>query len=245
MTMAKVYVDPGHGGSDPGAIGISNIEEEDITLPVANFLKTDLERHGISVKMSRTGDISKTVNVRVKEANNWGADIFCSIHCNSFKEESANGTETLIYAKGGNAEKIAKKVQSNLVATLKTGDRGIKERPDLGVLRGTKAPAFLSEIAFISNKGDKAKVDEAAEQKAVAVAICKGICSHLGIAYKKEETKVATKKDNTPAEWAKDAVNWAVKEGLLKGDENGDYKLHENITVERFLVFLYRYDQSK
>ena len=57
---------------------------------------------------------------------------------------------------------------------------------------------------------------------------------------KYKEVKPMAKLDNTPASWAKEAVDWAVKEGILKGDENGDYKLHENITVERFLVFLYR-----
>lgn len=59
--------------------------------------------------------------------------------------------------------------------------------------------------------------------------------------YSKEAEKVATvKKDNTPAPYAKEAIEWAVKEGILKGDENGNYKLRENVTAERMLVFLYR-----
>ena len=60
--------------------------------------------------------------------------------------------------------------------------------------------------------------------------------------FKKQlkEEKKTMKLDNTPASWAKEAIDWALKEGILKGDENGDYKLHDNITTERFLVFLYR-----
>ena len=61
-----------------------------------------------------------------------------------------------------------------------------------------------------------------------------------GYGVPKYEKELAKVNDNKPAEWAKDAVDWAVKQGILKGDENGNYKLHENITVERFLVFLYR-----
>lgn len=56
---------------------------------------------------------------------------------------------------------------------------------------------------------------------------------------------MAVKKDNTPDKYAKGPIDWAVKEGLLKGDENGNYKLHDNITRQDMLVFLYRYDQSK
>ncbi len=223
----KIYIDPGHGGTDPGAIGIGKIEEEDITLPVAKYLETELKRQGISTKMSRTGDTSKTINTRVKEANNWGADIVCSLHCNSFKQESANGTETLIYSKGGRAEKIAIKVHSNIVSVLKTRDRGIKVRTDLGILRDTKAPAILCEIAFVSNKADKEKIDEAAEQKAVAIAICKGLCAYLGITYKKEETKVA---NDYSKHWAAKAIQKMVDTKIMVGDGKGKFRPNDNIT---------------
>jgi len=239
----KIYIDPGHGGTEPGAIGINNIEEEDITLAVAKYLDAELKRQqGITTKMSRTGDTSKTVKTRAKESNDWGADIFCSIHCNSYKEESANGTETLIYSKGGKAEKIAIKVNNNLVAVLKTKDRGIKERPDLCVLRDTKAPAFLCEIAFVSNKADKEKIDEAAEQKAVAVAICKGICSYLELTYKKEETKVANKtkfKDESKmSKWAVDSIKKASDAGIMNGDANGNFRPKDNLTREEAAVIV-------
>jgi N-acetylmuramoyl-L-alanine amidase len=242
--MTKVYVDAGHGGTDPGAIGIAKIEEEDITLSVAKYLEAELKRQGISVKMSRTGDTLKSVNVRAKESNNWGADIFCSIHCNSYKEEGANGTETLIYAKGGKAEKIAKKVQSNLVSVLKTNDRGIKVRPDLCVLRDTKAPAFLSEIAFISNKEDKAKVDEATEQKACAIAICKGICSYLGISYKGEVKVATTVKKDYVGHWAEKAIDYCVEKKYMVGDGKGKFRPNDTLTRAELAQVLYNIDHQ-
>lgn len=241
--MVKVYVDAGHGGTEPGAIGVANIKEEDVNLAVANYLKTELERQNISVKMSRTSDVSKTISVRASEANSWGADIVCSIHANSYKNETANGTEVLIYKKGGNAEKIAVKVLENLVATLKTTDRGVKERSDLGILRKTTAPAILCELAFLSNKADKEKVDEVAEQKACAVAICKGICSYLGITYKKEETKVAKTKfkdEATIPSWALDSVKKVAGAGIMLGDDKGNFRPNDSITRAEFAVAIAR-----
>lgn len=224
----KIYIDPGHGGTDPGAVGVANIEEEDITLEVAKYLKVELERQNMSVKMSRTSDASKTLATRAGEANSWGADIVCSVHCNSYDKTSANGTEVLIYKKGGNAEKIANKVLSNLVSTLKTTNRGVKERSDLYILRKTNAPAILCELAFISNKADKEKIDEATEQKACAVAICKGICEYLGITYKGEEKEVE-KKDYI-GHWAEDAIEEMVEKEVMVGDGKGTFRPNDAIT---------------
>lgn len=240
--MAKIYIDAGHGGSEPGAIGIGNIEEEDITLAVAKYLRTELEWQGINVMMSRTADTTKKLPVRAAEANSWGADVVCSIHCNAFKQASANGTEVLIYAKGGKAEKLAIKVHNNLVSVLKTEDRGIKERPDLCILRDTKAPAILCELAFITNKADKEKIDEAAEQKTVAAAICKGICSYLGITYRKnEEKKVAKTKfkdENKMSKWAIDSIKKASDAGIMNGDTDGNFRPKDTLTREEAAVIV-------
>ncbi len=224
--MKKIYIDPGHGGTDPGAVGIANIEEGDITLAVAKYLKVELERQKVSVKMSRTTDASKTLATRSAEANSWGADIVCSVHCNSYEKTSANGTEVLIYKKGGNAEKIANKVLANLVKTLKTTNRGVKERSDLHILKKTNAPAILCELAFISNKADKEKIDEAKEQKACAIAICKGICEYLGIAYKEEKE---VKKDYI-GHWAESAIEEMVEKEIMVGDGKGTFRPDDAIT---------------
>lgn len=238
----KIYIDAGHGGAEPGAVGINKIEEEDITLPVAKYLEAELKRQGITTKMSRTSDSDKTLSVRATEANNWGADIVCSIHCNAYTKESANGTEVIIYKKGGNAEKIANKVLPQLVSTLKTTNRGVKEDSTLYILRKTNAPAILCEIAFVTNKADKEKIDEAAEQKAVAVAICKGLCSYLGLTYKKEETKVTNKtkfKDESKmSSWAVDSIKKVSDAGIMNGDTKDNFNPKANLTREEAAVIV-------
>lgn len=238
----KIYIDAGHGGDEPGAVGINKIEEEDITLPVAKYLEAELKRQGITTKMSRTTDSNKTLSVRASEANQWGADIVCSVHCNAYEKASANGTEVIIYKKGGQAEKIASKVLSQLLSVLKTTNRGVKEDASLYILRKTNAPAILCEIAFITNKADKEKIDEAAEQKAVAVAICKGICSYLGITYKKEETKKVNKTkfkdENKMSPWAVDAIKKVSELGIMNGDTSGKFRPKDNITREEIAVVI-------
>lgn len=240
--MAKVYVDAGHGGNDCGAVGVGGVHEADINLIVAKHLQAELERQGISVKMSRTGDTTKSLSARTNEENKWGADIVVSIHCNAYSSESANGTETYIYKKGGNAEKIAKKVHPNLMSVLNTTDRDIKEA-NFAMVRDTKAPAILVELAFITNKKDCAKLVNATYQKNCAIAICKGICSYLGITYK-EETKVASKtKFNDEAKissWAIDSVKKVADAGIMVGDDVGNFNPKASITREEFAVAIAR-----
>lgn len=86
-------------------------------------------------------------------ANEWPADIFISIHCNA-ANGMAHGTETLIHSEGGRAEQLAECIQRQIVDSLDTTDRGLKERPELIVLRATDMPAVLVELAFIDNDED-------------------------------------------------------------------------------------------
>lgn len=242
----KIYIDPGHGGTDPGATGFG-AQEADIVLTVSKYLQTELKRQGLAVKMSREKDIAKSLSARCSEANTWGADVVVPIHCNAHADASASGTETWIYKTGGNAENLAKKVQPNLVSALGTKNRGIKEG-NLAMVRDTKAPAILIELAFITNKADNAKLVSAAYQKKAAVAICKGICSYLGISYK-EETKKATTKDklkkkfkdasSIPA-WAEDEVLEVVEKGLMVGDDKGKFNPNATVTRAQLAVILAR-----
>ncbi len=230
--MPKVYVDAGHGGTDCGAVGVGGIKEKDINLAVAKYLQTELKRQGFDVKMSRTTDTTKSLGARTSEANNWGADIVVSIHCNAFADSSANGTETYVYKYGYKSEMLANNVQINLVSTLGTKNRGVKEG-NLAMVRDTIAPAILAELAFITNKTDCAKVDGANEQKKCAVCICKGICSFFGVTYK-GEIKVANKtkfkdEDKMP-KWAIDSIKKASDAGVMNGDADGNFRPMDNLT---------------
>jgi N-acetylmuramoyl-L-alanine amidase len=178
--------------------------------------------------MSRETDVTKSLATRCSEANTWGANIVVSIHCNAYTDSNASGTETYVYKKGSRAEQIANQVQKNLVATLGTKDRGVK-KGNLAMVRDTVAPAILCELAFITNKNDCAKVNNATGQKKCAVAICKGICSYLGLTYK-GETTVSTVKNDYSKHWAKNSIQKMVDTKIMIGDGKGTFRPDDKIT---------------
>lgn len=223
--MTKIYVDAGHGGTDCGAVGVGGIKEKDINLAVAKFLQAELKRQGFDVKMSRTSDITKKLGERTIEANKWGADIVVSIHCNAFNDPSANGTETYVYKYGFKSEMLANNVQINLVSTLDTKNRGVKEG-NLAMVRDTVAPAILIELAFITNKTDCAKIDDAGEQKNCAISICKGICKYFGVTYKGETTMT----NDYSKHWAAKAIQKMVDTKIMVGDGKGTFRPDDNVT---------------
>lgn len=184
--MVKIVVDPGHGGKDPGAVGPSGTKEKDVTLAVVRYLKQELSSIA-KVSLTREADEYLALQERSALANSIDADYFISIHCNAAADRTANGTETLIYARGGEAEKLASKVQSKVVTALGTRDRGIKVRPELHVLAKTKMPAILVELAFISNQQEEQMLADSAIHRKAARAIAEGVADYLGVHLKEED----------------------------------------------------------
>lgn len=106
----------------------------------------------------------------VDTANTWPADVFVSLHCNS-DSSCARGTEALIYANNsGQSPQLATCIQSQIVQSLGTVDRGLKERPNLIVLKDTTMPAVLVETAFIDNEDDATLLTDNADDFARAIA---------------------------------------------------------------------------
>lgn len=174
--MLKIFINPGHDMDiDPGAC-VNGLREVDIALAIGQEVKKIMEGIGYPCQLIQsdnlTGETPSRPNV-CGTANASGADIFVSIHCNSAGNPGAEGTETLIYSTGGEAEKLAECIQSQIVNALGTLDRGVKLRPDLAVLRETTMPAVLVETAFISNQDDAFKLQN--QQYAFAAAITRGI----------------------------------------------------------------------
>lgn len=167
-----------HGGKDPGAVG-NNLQEKAINLSVGLKVKKLLEDRGVVVKMSRTDDSFPELSYRAYSANEWGADCFLSIHCNS-ATASAQGVETYCYTTGNDA--LAQAVQSSIIAdkNIWIKNRGVK-RGNFLVVRETKMVAALVELAFISNSSDAAILKN--KQDAMATAIAKGIIKHLGCSW--------------------------------------------------------------
>ncbi|AEE98016.1 N-acetylmuramoyl-L-alanine amidase [Mahella australiensis] len=172
--MAKIVIDAGHGGKDPGAVGPAGTKEKDIALAVAKKVADYLQEAGVSVKMTRTSDVYLELEDRAKIANSFAADYFVSIHCNAFTSPTACGTETYCYKRGGKGEILAKAIQDELIADIGLTDRGVKEG-NFYVLRETNMPAALAEMAFISNPDEEKLLASQGFQDKCALAIAKGI----------------------------------------------------------------------
>jgi len=187
--MAKIFIDAGHNdsGFDTGASG-NGIREQDITFAVAQRLGALLQGVGVEIKYSRDVkfdnvgyDLNSSLSGRANMANNFGADYFISLHCNSFLLSSANGIEICISGTGGKAEQLANSIRPNLVK-LGLYNRGNVVRPNLAVLKNTKMSAILIELGFISNPNDAQILSD--RQEELANAIFQGVCNKLGIEKK-------------------------------------------------------------
>lgn len=177
--MAKVFLDPGHGGADSGAVGVNNSLEKTINLQVSKKVQELLKNQGIEVKLSRTSDTTLSLKERTDMANAWKADCFLSIHCNAFNG-SAKGVETYSYTTA--TSNLAVAIHSEILKTNAfTLNRGTKTA-NFYVIKNTTMRASLVELAFIDNKDDYLIL--ANKQDDLALGIAKGICNYLGIVYK-------------------------------------------------------------
>lgn len=148
----KVFIDPGHGGYDPGALR-NGLQEKDIVLAISKRLGVILNSYGISVKYSRETDTFIDLDPRAQQANNWGANLFVSIHANS-ATASASGTECYTKpAADSKTKQLSANVAKSISSKLGIPNRGHKEEV-WRVLMSSNMPAILVETAFITNSGD-------------------------------------------------------------------------------------------
>lgn len=225
-----VVLDPGHGGTDSGALG-NGLQEKDLTLKIAKYCKEELEKYsGVTVYMTREddsylgdriGDAASDIANRVNKAKEWGADLLVSIHINS---GGGQGVEVYYPNSNYNAtigkegEDSAQKILDEL---LKLGlkNRGIKIRsteydtyPDgslrdwYGIIRRSKLagfPGIIVEHAFIDNESDAAKLKEESFLKQCGVADATGIANYFGL---------------SKGQWELDGSQWKYSNG------DGTYK---------------------
>lgn len=170
---STIVIDPGHGGTDPGAVR-SGVNEKDITLPVSLKVEKILRDKGYNVVMTRSTDRYVSLSERANIANNVNADAFVSIHANSVKNApNANGIETL-YNTSLDKE-LAKCIQEEVIKATGATNRSIKHRPNLAVLRRTKMPASLIELGFITNERERKMMINNGYQNILARGIVSGI----------------------------------------------------------------------
>ena len=182
--VPKIYIDPGHGGTDPGA-SANGLQEKNVTLNIAlqvrNIL-TSTYGAGVAVRMSRTTDITRSLQFRTDDANAWGANIFISIHINA---GGGTGFESYRYpGVGSTTVRLHNLMHSNVIAGMRTvasvTDRGQKTA-NFHVLRETVMPAVLTENLFVDTVADANKLKNPAFITATARGHANGIARFFGI----------------------------------------------------------------
>ena len=169
--MTKIFINPGHDiDLDSGAVNPNTGRREcDVASDAGKLLACYLQTAGCEVRTLQNDDLGLVCS----ESNEWGADIFVSLHCNAFNTQ-ARGTETLY--KSFNGQRLANDIQSQIIRSIDTVDRGVKERQDLWVLNGTDATAVLVEMAFIDNDEDLALLNN--DLDTIVRAIARGITDY-------------------------------------------------------------------
>lgn len=161
----KIYIDQGHNPVNPNAGSEGNgLREQDVVYRIGQLLAERLRADGrFEVRLSRPtattqlgSSNSTSLSARVRDANDWGADYFISLHTNAADASSASGTEMLVYSRDSRAYRLAEDMLDGVIAVTGLPDRGVKLRPGLYVLRKTRMPAVLAELGFITNPGDAA-----------------------------------------------------------------------------------------
>lgn len=219
----KYLLDYGHGGNDPGAIGVDGVKEKDLVLEIGKRVKYHLERHKQIVIESRDSDQTVSLTERSNKANKNNVDLCISIHCNAFTQSTAQGFEIYHYDGSTRGKQLAKCILDSIKKDkLYTKNRGLKTN-NLHMTREVIAPSVLIELGFITNASDKKLIVENKENFAIAIA--KGILEYWGIQYKNSEPQIPTVSN-------KDKI-YRVQVGAYKYEENA-IKLAEELKAKGY-----------
>ncbi len=242
LTGRKIFVDAGHGGSDPGAIGPTGLQEKDVNLDVALRLRDWLQGLGATVEMSRTTDIFIPLGTRADLANSFGADRFISIHNNAFSNPSANGTETFTAPNPlVTTRDFGQQTLNYLLWYLGLRNRGLKTA-NFTVLIRTTMPAVLSESAFVTNPAEEALLADPAARAWIAEAHAYAICQHLGASTAtpgESATAADAASSRRRAAYIKDGQVWVASKGadvVLTSDDLIYSDLKVSPTRDKVLV---------
>ena len=173
----KVFIDPGHGGYDNGAVK-NGVYEDEINLQISKKIEAKLKARGVQVKMSRYNDTYLSLTERTRMANNEGSDVFVSIHQNSAESPSANGIETFYYSPRTDSKELANDIQNDIINATDAYNRGIKTA-NFAVIKTAQMSSSLVECGFISNPTEAQNLSSSSYQDKVAEGIVNGIMDYL------------------------------------------------------------------
>lgn len=186
-----VVIDPGHGGRDPGKVGVNNALEKDINLSIALKLRDLLEANDITVVMTREEDVglySETdsnkkradLNKRLEIIHSSNADFSISIHQNSFQQESVKGAQTFYHKQSPEGKKLAELILDQLKRTLDDGNhREAKSNESYYMLKYTKTPLVIVECGYMTNYNEASLLVDDEYQNKLAWAIHLGIMQYI------------------------------------------------------------------
>lgn len=172
-----VVIDPGHGGRDPGAVGIGGIQEKEIVLDISFQVARLLEQQGVQAVMTRTDDSEIDLQPRVSLAERVNATIFVSIHANAINmsRPDVSGIETYYFDSG---EALARTIHASMVQGTGASDRRVRQAR-FYVLRKSSMPSVLLEVGFVTGAEDAARLSDPAHRSVIAASIARGILLYL------------------------------------------------------------------
>ena len=173
-----VVIDPGHGGPDPGAVGIGGLQEKEIVMDISRQVAAALEQQGVQTVLTRTtNDVDVDLEPRVSLAERINATLFVSIHANSISlsRPDINGLETYYYQSG---EGLARSIHNSVLQGTGVRDRGVRTAR-FHVLRKTSMPSVLVETGFVTGRDDASKLSTPSYRKQMADAIARGILQYI------------------------------------------------------------------
>lgn len=239
----KICIDPGHGETCLNGSPDGTYKEYEFAMDVATRLNVELQRCGFDTKMTHTNNVDISLTERANISNNYNADFYISIHTNASGSSwnAANGIETYCVSLGGNAEKFAKTVQSQLIADTGMTNRGVKTA-SYTVLKKTDAPAILVEYGFHTNQADVAKLKTAEYRQQVAKSTAHAICTQFGVSYVAETNSGSSdeKTDNTTTSTKTEfdlATEWVVARGISDGSNPTDIPTRRQIWLMLYRAF--------
>ncbi|HEY9749702.1 MAG TPA: N-acetylmuramoyl-L-alanine amidase, partial [Allocoleopsis sp.] len=172
-----VIVDPGHGGPDPGAVGIGGLQEKGLVLDISRQVAARLEQQGVQAILTREDDRDLDLEPRVALAERANASLFVSIHANSISmsRPDVSGLETYYYNSG---ERLARTIHNSVLQGTGARDRGVRSAR-FYVLRRTSMPAVLVEVGFVTGAEDAARLSTPGYRTQMADAIARGVLQYI------------------------------------------------------------------
>ena len=176
----RVVIDPGHGGPDPGAVGIGGLRETDVVLDVSLQVAALLRARGVDVRLTRSAEVDVDLPPRIYLANRSGANVLVSIHANalSMARPDVNGIETFFFSDPRSGRLAGYLQQQMMDVSPGTPDRGVR-RGRFFVIRRSTMPSALVEMGFVTGEIDAPRLAQAPHRRRLSLALAAGILNYL------------------------------------------------------------------